>query len=201
MKIRAIIFDYDGVIHNTFNFHREKVKEFTGVLLSESEYRDMHNGNFFDNKNNRLQNVDWPSYRDFIYDLQSKLKIENEIKNTLLELSKTHELFIVTSGGNKNISDYLKNNGIAKIFKEVLGLESHRSKVDKFNYIFKKHSLAPDDCIFVTDTLGDILEANELGIKTIAVDFGYHPRETLEKGRPFKIISQFSAILDTINLL
>lgn len=198
MKIRAIIFDYDGVIHNTFDFHREKVKEFTGVLLSEGDYRDLHNGNFFNNQNNQLQNVNWLSYRDFIYDSQSKLKIENKIKDTLLALSKTHELFIVTSGGTLNISDYLENNGIAKIFEEVLGLESHRSKVDKFNYIFKKYSLIPGDCVFVTDTLGDILEANEVGIETIAVDFGYHPRETLEKGKPFEIVSRFDAILDII---
>jgi phosphoglycolate phosphatase-like HAD superfamily hydrolase len=187
--IKTIIFDFDGVICDTFSFHRHKVGEFTGNLLSEDEYRDIHNGNFFHNEHKELANVDWQKYRDFIYKDQSQLIITDEVKETIRELSNSYDLFIVTSGGKKNISDILTNNGMGGIFKEILGLESHRSKVDKFNFIFDHYSISPADCIFVTDTLGDIVEANQLHIKTIAVDFGFHPKETLEKGKPLKIIS------------
>jgi phosphoglycolate phosphatase len=198
MKIKAIIFDFDGVIHNTFNFHREKVGEFTGVQLSESEFRDIHNGNFFKNKNNHLKDIDWQSYRDFIYESQTTLIVESETKDILLALNKTYDLFIITSGGKKNILDYLKNNYIAEVFKEVFGLEAQTSKIDKFNLLFQKYSLTPNNCIFITDTLGDILEANKIKIKTIAVDFGYHSRETLERGKPFKIISSLREILEIV---
>ncbi|MBP9711563.1 MAG: HAD family hydrolase [Candidatus Pacebacteria bacterium] len=198
MITRTIIFDFDGVIHNTFEFHRQKVGEFTGVLLSEDDFRDLHNGNFFANKQDNLKGVDWEAYRDFIYESQSKLNIEAEIKSVLLELGKTHDLFIITSGGKKNITDYLESNGVGNIFKEILGLESYRSKIDKFNSIFKTHNLIPEDCLFITDTLGDILEANEVKVTTIAVDFGFHPRETLEKGKPYKIVSKMSEILEML---
>ena len=198
MKIKAIIFDYDGVIHDTFHFHREQIKEFTGVDIPEDDFRDIHNGNFFVNKNEKLKDTDWIAYRDFIYEPQLKLKIEDKIKDNLIILSRDYDLLIVSSGGTKNISDYLEKNGLKGIFKEILGGDFYRSKVDKFNFIFKKYSLTPEDCVFITDTLGDILEANEIGIKTIAVDFGYHSRETLEKGKPFKIVSNFTEILDII---
>lgn len=196
MHIKAIILDFDGVVHNTFDFHRKKIAEFSGVLLSENDFRKIHNGNFFKNENKQLKDIDWLAYRDFIYESQCKLRTEDSIKDTLLKLGKIVDLFIVSSGGKENIFDYLRNNNIAEVFKEVLGLESHRSKIDKFIYLFQKYSLNSDNCIFVTDTLGDILEANKLNIRTIAVDYGFHPKETLNMGKPCEIISDLSEILN-----
>lgn len=107
-------------------------------------------------------------------------------------------LFIISSGGARTISDYLKKNGVGEIFKEVIGMDTYRSKVDKFNFIFGKYHFTAADCVFVTDTLGDILEANTLNIKTIAVDFGYHNKETLSKGNPFKIVSNVPQLMEAV---
>lgn len=199
MKIKAIIFDFDGVIQDTFHFHHKKIKQFTNIKLSENQFRDIHNGNFFNDKNKQLLGgVDWVGYRDFIYEDQSRLNIEEKTKDVLRILSQNYDLFIVTSSGTTTIFDYLKNNGTEGIFRDILGMESHRQKVEKFKYLFKKYSLDASECIFVTDTLGDILEANEVKIKTIAVDFGYHKTQTLEKGKPFKIISLFETLLEIL---
>lgn len=197
--IKAIIFDFDGVIHNTFEFHRKKIKEFTGAGLSKQEFREIHNGNFFDNENNKIKNIDWMEYKDYIYQELSSLEIEKEIESVLLKLHVRYNLFIISSGGAKNISSYLKKNNIDFVFKEVIGVEFHKSKVKKFDFIFDKYKLKPENCFFVTDTLGDILEANDLSIKTIAVDFGYHKKEILEKGNPFRIISKMNEIFAELN--
>jgi len=198
MKLKAVIFDYDGVIHDTFDFHKQHIEAFTGKPINAEEYRDAHNGNFFTNKHDRLKDVDWLGYKDFIYEPQLKLKTEEKIKNTLLDLGEKYDLFIVSSGGTKNISDYLDKNSLGGIFKEVMGAEQSRSKSERFKYLSQKYSFGLDECVFVTDTLGDILEANEVGIKTIAVDFGYHTKENLAKGKPAKIISDFSQIPEAI---
>lgn len=198
---KAIIFDFDGVIHDTFEFHRNTIGEFTGNLLSKEDFRDIHNGNFYANKNDKLKGTDWIGYRDFTYEPIANFEMEAEMKEMLLSLSKLYELFMVSSGWEQNIGAFLKKSGVREIFKEVLGGESHKSKVEKFNLLFKKYSLTPDDVVFITDTLGDILEANEMNIKTIAVDFGYHPRETLEKGKPWKIVSSVGELSETIKSL
>ena len=85
------------------------------------------------------------------------------------------------------------------LFKDILGVESHASKEEKFKMLFKKYKLNNKNCLFVTDTLGDILEAGKLGIPTIAVDFGFHERERLEKGKPLMILSKFEDILPAID--
>ncbi|MBW6461444.1 MAG: HAD hydrolase-like protein [DPANN group archaeon] len=197
--IKAIIFDFDGVIHDTFEFHRSKLKEFTGHEVSEKSYRDIHDGNFYEHKGNAFTNTDWDGYVKFIHLEQSALKIKVDIRQVLIELNKKYELFIISSGCAKNISAYLGNNGISKIFTEVLGFENHRSKVEKFKMLFDKYRLCHDNCIFITDTLGDILEANKVGVETVAVDFGFHSKERLEKGNPYKIISCFREIIPVID--
>ena len=187
--MKAIIFDFDGVIHDTFDFHRNKVNEFAGVELSEQEFKDIHNGNFFQSVPEGIKNINWEEYRDHIYHEISNLEIKEEVRGAILELGKNYELYIVTSGGRKNIVDYLENNGILSVFKEILGCESHTSKIEKFKFIFEKNGITPNECVFVTDTLGDILEANSVAMKTVAVDYGYHDQQTLAKGNPHTVIS------------
>lgn len=192
--MKAIIFDFDGVIHDTFDFHRNKIREFTGVSLSEQDFRDIHNGNFFYSVPEEIRNVKWEEYRDYIYHEQSRMEMKEEMRDILLELNKKYELYIISSGGTRNISDYLENNKIISVFREVLGLETHRSKVDKFKFIFEKYTLCSEDCIFVTDTLGDILEAHKVNVRTVGVDFGFHSRRTLQEGNPYKIISHLGEL-------
>ncbi|MBM3232725.1 HAD family hydrolase [Candidatus Pacearchaeota archaeon] len=87
------------------------------------------------------------------------------------------------------------------IFSEILGFETHKSKEEKFRILFSKHNLKIDECIFVTDTLGDIFEASKVGLRTIAVDFGFHDKGRLKKGKPLMILSKFEDILPAIEKL
>ena len=64
--------------------------------------------------------------------------------------------------------------------------------------LFDEYKLKPDECIFVTDTLGDLLEAKELNIGTIAVTWGYHEEERLKFGHPDIIINNFDELIPSI---
>ena len=67
--------------------------------------------------------------------------------------------------------------------------------------LFDKYNLTSDDCIFVTDTVGDILEANKVNLRSIAVTCGFHEKERLEKVNPFVLISDFSKIKGIVDSL
>ena len=190
-RVSSIIFDFDGVIEDTFEFHREKVRLFTGVKFSKKDFQDLHNGNIFSNGSPLLKDVDWIKYQKFVHQDLVKIKIKKQIKKSLEKLSKKYELFIVSSGSSKNITTYLKNNKLDHIFKDIIGIEVNRAKVDKFHFLFNKYHFSNLDCVFITDTLGDILEANKMKIPVIAVNFGYHSRSTLKKGGTCKIVSKF----------
>jgi HAD superfamily hydrolase (TIGR01509 family) len=196
--IKTLIFDFDGVIHDTFDFHRHKIIEFSGRELTEEDYRDMHNGNFYEFSHSITEKTDWYKYSKFINQDFVNLKIDDKIIQTLITLHEKYQLNVISSGSSENIKGCFTNNKVDNLFNEILGMDSHKSKFDKFNYLFRKYNLKKDECIFITDTLGDILEANKFGIQTIAVDFGYHDKERLKAAKPMAIVSSFKDLLKHI---
>jgi HAD superfamily hydrolase (TIGR01509 family) len=119
-----------------------------------------------------------------------------DVLETLQKLKKKYLLFVNSSTAEEALNEYLEKYNLDGLFEEVLGYNFSKSKVKKFKHLFEKYDLKAEDCIFVTDTLGDIKEANEVGLKTIAVDFGFHDRAVLEEGRPLKIVSEFKNLLE-----
>ncbi|MDD3302950.1 MAG: HAD family hydrolase [Candidatus Gracilibacteria bacterium] len=195
--MKDIIFDFDGVIVDSFGFHVENIRDFYELDFHENDLKDMQNGNIFDSHSYKvLEEKGWDGYKVHIYNNYTKLPIDESIKDVLLKLKDDYRLHIITSGGANNVCGLLKNNDLYEIFDEILCHEFHKSKIYKFNYLFDKYDFSPSESIFITDTLGDILEANEVGIKSIAVDFGYHEKERLDKGNPYKIISSFDELLE-----
>ena len=49
---------------------------------------------------------------------------------------------------------------------------------------------------FITDTLGDIKEANKVGIESIGITWGYQDKAKLQKGNPKKIVDTPTELLD-----
>ncbi|MCF7861407.1 HAD hydrolase-like protein [Candidatus Woesearchaeota archaeon] len=188
--IKAVLFDFDGVIHDsikiTYDINRRVIPE-----LTLDEYKDFFNGNLYANK--KVTREASEQYFKLQHDIYKTLKVEEDIKSELHSLNKNHDLFIVSSNIEHTMNVYFRNNNIM-VFREVLGTNTHKSKKEKIKMIIDKYKYDSDECIFVTDTLGDIIEANEAGIKTIAVDFGFHDRERLKKGNPVVIVSHFRDI-------
>jgi phosphoglycolate phosphatase len=198
--MKTVIFDFDGVIHDTYEIAYQIDREVSGGILSRDQHRDFFNGNIFERVviDEEKEKADEARFYELQKEAFKYLKIDENIKENLEKLAVEHELFIVSSNWEETINTYFQNNDFTHIFKEILGAESHQPKVEKFKYIFQKYNLQNEDCIFVTDTLGDILEANKVGLRTIAVDFGFHERERLEKGNPFKIVSNFDEVVEAI---
>ncbi len=194
--MKTIIFDFDGVIHNTFDLVYGINVNVLGRNLTKEEYKDFFNGNIYKSPSVNKENAE--KFFKIQNEAFKSLKLEKNVRIFLENLSKDYSLFIISSNQEKALNTYFKNNNFVNIFKEILGSETHQSKVEKFKYLLNKYDLKTDECVFITDTLGDILEGNKIGIKTIAVDFGFHDRKRLERGNPFKIVSNFDDLLKTI---
>ncbi len=194
-KIEAIVFDFDGVIHDTFELVYSIHKKFRPES-SREDYRSYFDGNLFKTAGRNKEGYE--KFKEIEFELFKELKLEKNIRKVLEKLSKKYDLYIISSNSIKNLNLYFENNNFTNVFKEILAAETHKSKTEKFKILFKKYHLTPESCLFVTDTLGDILEANEVGVKSIACTFGFHERKRLEKGNPYKIVSSFDGVLKTI---
>lgn len=196
--IKSIIFDFDGVIHDTLEIGY-KINKLIFPELTLEEYKRMFMGNLYENK--RINSESSNKFFELQAEYYKGLKIEDEIKEEIKKLKENYHLFIITSNKESTVKKYFQENRITDLFEDIMGIETHKSKIEKFKILFQKHKLNIGECIFVTDTLGDILEANRAGIKTIAVDFGFHDRITLQKGNPCSILSNFSDISEVVKNL
>jgi len=193
-----IIFDFDGVICDTV----DELYKIHNRILEKISKKDMLNNVFDKNPREYIKKFSSEKIDEFEGEWKKHyktLEVEKEIKQELSILSKKYNLFIVSSNTEYNLKYYLNKNGMNDFFKDIYGVETHHLKYDKFKLLFDKYNLTLEKSIFVTDTLGDLIEANKFSLKSIAVDFGFHTREKLEQASPYKIVSSFGEIRKIID--
>lgn len=185
--MKLIIFDFDGVLVDTLLACYSIVSE-TNEDLSIEEYKNFFAGNINDAlRGNKKMNP----HPDFFgcYDVNTReIKVPLILKALVEKLSENYILSIVSSTATSSIRTILEREGINKYFKDILGNDVHGSKVVKIEMVLEKENTLPKDTVFVTDTLGDILEGKKCDVKSIAVTWGFHDKETLEKGNPAVIV-------------
>lgn len=194
----VVIFDFDGVIHDTFELAYGIYSQLRPGS-SREEYRSFFDGNVIENVDAAVDEQERIIFRKREQEAFTKLALEPTIRKQLMYLAERYELFVISSNTEDNINAYLARNGVAGLFSAVLGAETHASKQEKFRMLFETYGVTREGCVFVTDTLGDLREAQKVGVASIAVDFGFHSRKRLEQGVARAIVSEFSAIADVID--
>ena len=73
--------------------------------------------------------------------------------------------------------------------------------VEKFKMVQEKFKLDVGDCLFFTDTVGDLAEAGKANIKTVGVSWGVHHKAFFHKadyGNLLDVIDNPGQIVDTV---
>jgi phosphoglycolate phosphatase-like HAD superfamily hydrolase len=198
---KIVIFDFDGVLADTEEFCY-KIHKTTNKNLTWKKWQDFCDGNFIDGINNAVAGESHMIPEDFYERYQEeieKINVNEVLDKTVIELSKSYIISIVSSSGSKIIDTFLTKEKLREYFSDILGFDIHSNKTIKINTLLKKYNILPENAVFITDSLGDILEANKCGVKSIGVTWGIHPQKTLEKGHPAVIIDDPRELINSIN--
>ena len=196
--IRSIIFDFDGVLMDS----RETLHKFTLIHhpeISGSEIEEIFHGNAHSH----------PIIQKFVKEHREEIDVfflndttkdsfYSGAKELIEELENNYQLFINTSAPTYNVKHFLSLIEKENSFKEILGFDIEVSKVKKFQIILDKYNLKKEECLFITDTLGDLKESEEVQIKSIGVTWGVHKRETLDQGKTIAIVDKYEELLEII---
>lgn len=176
---KVIIWDFDGVIGDTYAMNWGLV-QILHPDVPERVYRiDHHLGNVFEHPAVPFTRKTTDEYFA-LYNQTLAVKHLALSAPVVRRLSKSYGQHIVTSNCEHAIRRVLMEDGLGAAFDLILGRAAHTSKVTKFKTVLEKTGTPIASHLFVTDTLGDVYEAQKIGLPTIAVTYGYHPRETLE---------------------
>ncbi len=197
---KLVIFDFDGVLADTEEFCFKIHKDFNGNLTWE-KWKSFAEGDFHEGMDKVVKEEAYiipPNFYQFYEKSLSVINIHDIIRDTVLLLKDKYKLSIVSSTSGSYISDFLEKEKVLNCFNDILGYDVHTSKVVKINTLLERYKVESKNVVFITDSLGDILDGNECGIKSIGVTWGIHKRETLEKGNPVAIIDDPRNLLETI---
>ena len=200
MNKKLVIFDFDGVLADTLEFSFKIHKDLNGNLTWE-KFQDFSTGNFHEGMNKAVQDESYvipPNFYQFYEKNLLIISIQDIIRDTIFQLKENYILSIVSSTDSIYISNFLKKEKILDYFSDILGTDVDRNKTVKINNLLKKYNILSKNAVFITDSLGDIIEANECKIKSIGVTWGLHDKKDLERGKPNVIIDDPRFLLETI---
>lgn len=203
MKNEFILFDFDGVIADSFQTAFE-VQKMICPKMTDSVYRKRFEGNINDweepiNVHTKECCHDINFFEEYIPRMKKEVKIFPGIKEALTELEKRYNMIVISSTITSPIKEFLKKYDLADCFVEIMGNDIHKSKVEKIKMVFEKYTNETEKFIFITDTLGDMCEAQRMKVETIGVTWGFHTTEVLLKGKPFKLVKQPKEILKAVS--
>ena len=196
---KCLMFDFDGVIGDSFDLAYENYKQFEPGLTKE-EFRDHFDNNIYEWIGNLASKFPDRDMAEEIFDFYKTrildgIKVFDEMEDVVRELKENYLLVIISSKHDELLKRFLEHHSLDNLFADILGGETHKSKVVKIDMILDKHKLEAKDCLFVTDTVGDVEEAREKGIDTVAVSWGFHSRKKLEESKPYKVVDKPGELL------
>lgn len=188
--MQHIISDFDGVIGDTATMNWTLVQTLHRDVKREAYLIDHHLGNVFEQPVVPFTPQTAARYYELYNERLARAHIERAVPH-VHALGQDFRIHIVTSNCEHAIRRVLREAEIESAFGHVLGQEAHASKVEKFRTLLQELALAPTDTVYLTDTVGDLKEAAVVGIPTIAVTFGYHPRQLLEGYDPTAVANDW----------
>ncbi|MEF8847711.1 MAG: HAD family hydrolase [Candidatus Thermoplasmatota archaeon] len=202
-----VIFDYDGVIVDSFDVFSEYFlkackKEGIDAIGSKEEFLRLYEGNMYENlfkkglsKEKILKIVYF--MRDGLIENQDKINLFEGMEKTIKDLAEENKLYIVTSSEKKVVKKFLGKHKIETYFEDILGSDEEPSKIKK---ILKIKSLNDNDNLFyIGDTKGDIIEGKKAGVKTVGVSWGWHKKNKILDADPDFFVEKPEKILDLVN--
>ena len=189
---QVLIFDYDGVIVDSLSifmqfFFDACKKQGYPDLASKQEFLRLFDGNMFEQMMRKGMNKQ--TILRIVYDIkkgllkhQQEINLFPDIKSILEKLSINHTLIISTSNETTVVSEYLKKRNLIHLFEKIYGSDIEPSKVKKIKLI--QQHFKSNNYTYIGDTIGDIKEAQQANIKTVAVTWGWHTKSELLQADP-----------------
>ena len=131
-------------------------------------------------------------------ELKSKMPLFGGVKEMLEKLHQDRFTIVLnTSAYDRNCLPLLENSQITHLVDFAATSDFSKSKVEKFKLIEQKFDSNEINTLFVTDTLGDVREADLAHVSTVAVTWGAHSRKFFGREEHQNLIK----IVDTVDEL
>jgi phosphoglycolate phosphatase len=190
--MKLLLFDFDGVLVDSLDVYEKTVADCLSQIgqpltRGREEFLELFDGNFYESLAAKGVNMD--KFVTASVDILSKvdyaqMKPFNAMRPILQELKKNNCLIVISSNDTPTIEKALRLYNFNGIFQEILGSDFMFSKKEKILYVAPKYNTALSGIYYIGDTIGDIKEGKQAGIKTVGVTWGWHSKEKMAASNP-----------------
>ncbi len=197
-QINTILFDFDGTICDSlkvgfdianrlsskYNFKRVDMNELHLFrnMTSEEVIRSLGISYF------KLPFIASNFRKLLNAEIKNLTPFEHIIEEIIFLHEKGYRIGILSSNSKENVQQFLANNNIYNCFSFLQTGTSLFGKAASIRKVLKKQKLEKHEVLLVGDETRDIAAAQNCGIKVMAVTWGFHTREILEKYEPDYLI-------------
>ncbi|MBC8501239.1 MAG: HAD hydrolase-like protein [DPANN group archaeon] len=210
--VKAIIFDYDGVIvdsfENVYEICKKVLKELNRKVPSTiDEFRELYGYKYLDMYDTlKLTEEERTRFNMFFRNniVKKSPAMFKHVDKVIKTLSKSYTIAMVSANYIPEINEKLKKFGILDYFKFILCRRNLRelpiTKADVLLKAVKKLGLNKDEVVYIGDRTLDYDNSIKAGVKYILVDYGWGydkdkvPEQKVAVKKPLDILKAIKMI-------
>lgn len=190
---QVIIFDFDGTIADSFAVMLRTIHQQLGRPFDKDDVSRLRGMS----SREVLKELRIPIWRALFLAAKTRRLLGNHldeitlipgIGEALKTLSQEYPLFILSANSVTNVRTFLELRGIESYFKGVYGGVAPWRKSGALRKLIREHKLALEETWYVGDGDLDIKAAHHVGIKSVAVTWGFSNPHVLKKCAPDALV-------------
>lgn len=179
MPVTTVVFDFDGTIANSFDYLVAFMSREAGKELTKDEKAALHGLSMA--RIGRRLGISWFRLPFLFFKGRRKMrpairKIEPfegmpEVVRTLHK--QGYGLFILSTNTTPNIRHFLKRHELDAYFTEIYGGVGMFGKAPALRRLLREQQVEVRKAVYVSDELRDAMAAQSIGLRIIAVSWGF----------------------------
>ena len=208
--VKQMVFDFDGTIADTLDtvvaIINNLAPEFGYRAASPTDvakYRDLNSKELMEVSQIPLWQIPF-LLRRVKKELNQQISVLQPIpgiRDVLEELkAQGLSLGILTSNSQDNVSDFLQKNQMGSLFDFVYSGTHLFGKDKVLRKILQQQALAPEQLMYVGDETRDVDAAKKVGVKAIAVSWGFNSSAALVARNPDVAIDYPRQLMEVVGM-
>lgn len=187
----AIIFDFDGTVANSFEYIADFLAYEAGREPLTDEEKVKLRGKSMAAIGRKF-GISWPKLFRLFFKGRKHMHIAMKhvepfegMPEVIRKLhAEGHELFMLSSNTVRNIHVFLHDHELHEYFLEVYGGIGLFGKAPSLRRLLKDQRIEVENAVYIGDELRDVQAAKSIGIRVIAVTWGFARPSALKATKP-----------------
>jgi len=201
----ALIFDFDGTIADTIDYFIDFIAKEAGLESLSTEQRHQLRQMSLRRIARELGHPWWrlpKLYYKGRHLMEPKLQNIKPFKGMPEVIKKLHaeghELFIISSNSVHNMRSFLRRQHLRTSFLQIYGGVVVFGKAPTIRQLLREQHIALSEAVYIGDELRDIQAAQSVGMRVIAVSWGFAQNADLLAAKPTALVRTPQELLEKL---